>query len=40
MQNYKEYGLFDKIKAMDNLNQFTQKYVVMEVRGAAPVPPS
>ena len=27
MQNYKEYGLFDKIKAMDNLNQFTQEYV-------------
>jgi len=30
MQNYKEYGLFDKIKAMDNLNQFTQKYVKEE----------
>lgn len=27
MQNYKENGLFDKIKAMDSLNQFTKNYV-------------
>ena len=30
MQNYKEYGLFDKIKAMDSLNRFIKEHVKEE----------